>query len=73
MANVPEEWRFSFDDEEVGLRDLSWPEAVRFFRSADARDLAAQADGQCVSLEFNTIHAAAQHKGPFPFRICLSG
>jgi hypothetical protein len=58
MALVPERWRFNFNNEQVSLRGLSWEQAVGVFRDADAGDLSGQADGECVSLEFNTSHAA---------------
>jgi hypothetical protein len=55
---IPERWRFNFDDDEVSLRDLSWPQAVEVFRDAEAGELVGQSDGECVTLEFNAVHAA---------------
>jgi hypothetical protein len=63
VASVPERWRFSLDNEEVTLRGLSWPEAVRAFRDAQLGDLVGQADGECVSLEFNATDAAVLYMG----------
>ena len=63
MQEVPERWRFSFDDEAVSLRDLSWPHAVRVFHDAKAGYLAGQSDGECVDLEFNAAHAAVLYLG----------
>jgi hypothetical protein len=63
VLNVPARWRFRFDDEEVSLRDLSWEQAVRVFRDAEAGDLAAEADGECASLEFDAAHAAVLYMG----------
>jgi hypothetical protein len=58
VQEVPERWRFSFDDDEVSLRDLTWPQAVQLFRDSEAGDLSGRSDGECVSLEFNPTHAA---------------
>jgi hypothetical protein len=63
VVSVPERWRFSFDDEEVSLRNLSWSEAVRVFRDTEAGNLTGQADGECISLEFNATHAAVLYMG----------
>jgi hypothetical protein len=63
MQSVPERWQFRFDDDEVSLRDLSWPQAERVFFGATSGDLAGEADGECVSLEFNAIHAAVLYMG----------
>jgi hypothetical protein len=60
---VPERWRFSFSDDEVSLRDLSWDRAAELFREAEAGDLAGVSDGECVSLEFNATHAAVLYMG----------
>lgn len=61
--SVPERWRFSLDNEEVSLRDLSWHAALEAARTTEAGDLAAQADGECVQCEFNTTHAAVLYMG----------
>jgi hypothetical protein len=58
VTNVPERWRFNFDNEDVSLRDLTYPDAVKVFRGAEAGELSGQAAGECVSLEFNRDHAA---------------
>jgi hypothetical protein len=63
VQQVPKRWRFSFDDDEVSLRDLSWPQAVHVVRVAEAGDLAGQSDDVCVSLEFNTASAAVTYMG----------
>ena len=60
---VPHRWRFSLDTEDVSLRDLSWPEALQVARTSTTGDLAAQFDGECVQLEFNTTHAAVLYMG----------
>jgi hypothetical protein len=58
MLQVPGRWRFTFDDDERRLHDLAWPEAVQTFHNAKEGELAAESDGECVSLEFNTANAA---------------
>jgi hypothetical protein len=63
MQAVPERWRFSFDNDAVSLYGLSWREAVQVFRDTEAGDLAAQSNGECISLEFNAAHAAVLYMG----------
>jgi len=63
VQEVPERWRFSFDDEEVSLRDLTWRQAVQVFRDAESGDLAGQSDGECLSVEFNETHSAVLYMG----------
>lgn len=63
MQEVPERWRFSFDDDKASLRDLAWHQAVQVFWNADSGLLAGQADGECVSVEFNEAHAAVLYMG----------
>lgn len=63
MQGVPARWRFNFNDDAVSLRDLSWAEAARVFRGAETGDLDGQADGECVSLEFDASHAAVVYMG----------
>jgi hypothetical protein len=63
VTEVPERWRFSFNDDEVSLRDLTWSQAVHLFREAGAGDLNGQSEGECVSLEFNATHAAVLYMG----------
>jgi hypothetical protein len=64
LFEVSEPWRFSFHDEEVSLRDLSWPQAIQVYHDADAGHLAGQLDGRCISLEFRANHAAVFYMGP---------
>ena len=64
MQEVPERWRFSFDDDAVSLHNLSWPQAARVFRDAPAGELAGQSDGECVALEFDPARAAVLFMGP---------
>jgi hypothetical protein len=62
--SVPERWRFSLDNEEISLRDLSWADAVQAAREIEQGDLAAQSAGECVQCEFNATHAAVLYMGP---------
>jgi hypothetical protein len=63
VHDVPERWRFRFDDEDVSLDALSWPQAVRVFHDAAVGELSGQADDECVSLEFDATHAAVLYMG----------
>jgi hypothetical protein len=63
VQKVPERWRFSFDDDEVSRRDLTWPQAAQVFHDSESGALAGQSDGECVSLEFNATHAAVLYVG----------
>ncbi len=63
MHEILVQWRFSFDDEQTSLRNLSWSQAVQVFRDTTAGELTAQSDGNCVSVEFNANHAAVLYMG----------
>lgn len=57
-ASVSERRRFSFNDDEASFFDLSWPDAARVRRDAEAGDLAGKADGESMSPEFDRDHNA---------------
>src|SRR5260370_41861525 len=60
---VHERWRFSLDNEEMSLRELSWADALEAAHETRQGDLAAQSDGECVQCEFNATHAAVLYMG----------
>lgn len=63
-SSISNRWRFSLDTENVSLKNLSWQEAEIAARTSTSGDLAAQTEDVCVSLEFNSTHAAVLYMGP---------
>jgi hypothetical protein len=63
VNDIPAKWRLSFDNSEISGRDLSWADSLQLFSSSDSGELSAQAEGKCVSLEFNSQHAAVLYLG----------
>jgi hypothetical protein len=63
MQTIPYQWRFRYEDEEISLRDLSWSDVARVLQDAEAGNVSGQADGVCVSLEFDRDHAAVLYMG----------
>src|SRR5262249_13953487 len=59
----PRRWRFRFDNEEVSLGGLSWPQVAEVFHETSAGEFEGQSQGEYVYLEFNATRAAVLYRG----------